>query len=79
MLLVFKSCDHLHKCHSNLILNKAKCIDSLIATNSLSLATFPEIRQCYEQGKGSQTQTIYCYQRIYTLCFIENQIIEWHL
>ena len=34
-------CEHLHKCHSNLILNKAKCIDSLIAKNSLSLAAFP--------------------------------------
>ena len=28
-------------CHSNVILKKAKCIDSLIAINSLSLAAFP--------------------------------------
>ena len=41
MLLDFKSREHLHKCHSNLILNKAMCIDSLIAINSLSLAIFP--------------------------------------
>ena len=41
MLLVFKSCEHLHKCHSNLFLNAAKCIDSLIAINSLSLVAFP--------------------------------------
>ena len=47
------------------------CIDSLIAINSLSLAC---IRQCYEQRKGGQAQIIYCYQRIYTHCFIENQI-----
>ena len=33
-------CEHLHKCHTNLILNKAICIDSLIAIN-LSLAAFP--------------------------------------
>ena len=41
MLLDFKSREYLHKRHSNLILNKAMCIDSLIAINSLSLAVFP--------------------------------------
>ena len=34
-------CEHLHKCHSNVIIKKEKCIDSLIAINSLSLAAFP--------------------------------------
>ena len=32
------------------------------------------IRQSYEQIKGGQTQDIFSYQRIYTHCFIENQI-----
>ena len=36
-------CEHLHKFHSNSIFNKAKCIDSLIAINSLSLAAFPAV------------------------------------
>ena len=51
MLIVFKSCKHLHKCHSNLILNKAKCIDSLIAINSLSLAAFPVYGNAMNKGK----------------------------
>ena len=41
-------CEHLHKCHINLILNKAMCIDSLIVINSLSLAAFP----VYATNKG---------------------------
>ena len=48
-------------------------IDSLIAINSLSLATFPVNGNAINKGKVA-TQTIYCYQRIYTHCFIENQI-----
>ena len=51
MLLVFKVCEHLHKFHRNLILNKAMCIDSLIAINSLSLAAFPAYSNAMNKGK----------------------------
>ena len=44
-------CEHLHKCHTNLILNKAMCIDSLIAINSLSLAVFPVYGNATNKGK----------------------------
>ena len=54
MLLVFKLCKHLYKCHSNLILNKAKCIDSLIAINSLSLAAFPVYGNAMNTGKEAK-------------------------
>ena len=67
-------CEHLHKCHTNLILNKAMCIDSLIAINSLNLAAFPAYGNAMNKGKAAKLKTIYYYQRIYTHCFIENQI-----
>ena len=54
ILLVFKSCKHLHKYHSNLILNKTKHIDSLIAINSLSLATFPLFIALPYTGKAAK-------------------------
>ena len=54
ILLVFKLCEHLHKCHSNLILNKAKCIDSLIAINSLSLVAFPVYGNAMNKGKEAK-------------------------
>ena len=54
ILLVFKSWDHLHKCHSNLIFNKTKCIDFLIAINSLSLAAFPVYSNAMNKGKAAK-------------------------
>ena len=47
-------CEHLHKCHTNLILKKAKCIDSLIAINSLSLAAFPVYGNAMNKGKAAK-------------------------
>ena len=54
MQLVFQSREHLHKCHSNLILYKAKCIDSLIAINRLSLAAFPLFIALPYTGKAAK-------------------------
>ena len=48
MLLVF---EYLHKCHTKLILNKAMCIDSLIAINSFSLVAFPVYGNVINKGK----------------------------
>ena len=73
MLIVFKSCDHLHKCHSNLILNTAKCIDSLIAINSLSLATFPLFTALLYTGKAAKLK-LFIAIRESKHCLIENQI-----
>ena len=44
-------CEHLHKCHINLILSKAMCIDSLLVINSLSLAAFPVYSNATNKGK----------------------------
>ena len=66
MLIVFKSCKHLHKCHSNLILNKAKCIDSLITINSLSLAAFPVYDNAMNKGKVAKLKL---FENLYTLLY----------
>ena len=47
-------CEHLHNCHSNLILNKAKCIDSLMTINSLSLAAFLVYSNAMNKGKAAK-------------------------
>ena len=52
MLPVFK-CEHLHKFHSD-SQKKAKCIDSLIAINSLSLAAFPLFIALPYTGKAAK-------------------------
>ena len=73
MLIVFKSCKHLHKCYTNLILNKAMCIDSLIAINSLSLATFPLFIALSYTGKVAKLK-LFIVIRESIHCFIKNQI-----
>ena len=47
-------CENLHKCHTNLILNKAMCIVSLIAINNLSLAAFPLFVALLYTGKAAR-------------------------
>ena len=47
-------CEHLHKCHTNLILNKAMYINSLIAINSLSLTAFPLFIALPYTGKAAK-------------------------
>ena len=70
MLIVLKSCDHLHKCHSNLILNKAKCIDSLIAINIFSLAAFPLFTALSYTGKAAKLKLlILLSENLYTLLY----------
>ena len=51
MLLVFKCVSiFINATQKNLILNKAMCIDSLIAINSLSLAAFPVYGNVMNKG-----------------------------
>ena len=77
MLLVFKSCERLHKCHSNLILNKAKCIDSLIAINSLSLAAFSLFIALPYTGKAAKLKLFIAIRE--SIHFILLRIkFEWH-
>ena len=47
-------CEHLHKCYTYLILNKTMYIDSLIAINSLSLATFPVYGNARNKEKAAK-------------------------
>ena len=51
-------CEHLHNYHTNLILNKAMCIDSLIAINSLNLAVFPVYGNATNKGKVAKLDRI---------------------
>ena len=75
MLPVYKSCEYLRKFHSDLMLNKVKCIDSLITINSLSLAAFPVYGNAMNKGKTAKLKLcIAIREPIYTLYFIENQI-----
>ena len=78
MLLVFKSCEHLHKYHSNLILNKAKCIDSLIAINSLSLAAFPVYGNAMNKGKAAKLRLFIAIRESIHFALLRIKF-EWHL
>ena len=77
MLLVFK-CEHLHKCHTNLILNKAMCIDSLIAINSLSLATFPLFVALPYTGKAAKLKLFIAIRESIHIALLRIKFV-WHL
>ena len=65
-------CEHLHKCHTNLILNKTMCIDSLIAINSLSLAVFPVYGNAMNKGKVAKLKLFIAIRESIHIGFIEN-------
>ena len=77
MLLVFKSCEHFHKCHLNLILNKTKCIDFLIAINSLNLATFPVYSNA-NKGKAAKLKLFIAIRESIHFALLRIRF-EWHL
>ena len=78
MLPVYKSCEYLHKCHSNLMLNKVKCTDSLITIDSLSLAAFPVYGNAMNKGKAAKLKLFIAIRESihFTLLRIK---FEWHL
>ena len=78
VLLVFKSCEHFHKCHSNLILNKAKRIDSVIAINSLSLAAFPLFIALPHAGKAAKLKLFIAIRESIYFALLRIKF-EWHL
>ena len=67
-------CEHLHKCHINLILNKAMCIDSLIVINSLSLVAFPVhvYSNATNKVKVAKLKLFITIRESIPHCFIEN-------
>ena len=77
MLLVLK-CEHLHKCHINLILNKAMCIDSLIVINSLSLATFPLFVALLYTGKAAKLKLFITIRESIHIALLRIKFM-WHL
>ena len=78
MLLVFKCHEHFHKCHSNLILNKVKCVDSLIEINSLSLATFPVYGNAMNKGKAAKFKLFISIRESIHFALLRIKF-EWHL
>ena len=77
MLLVFK-CEHLHKYHTNLILNKAMCINSLIAINSLSLAAFLMFIALPCTGKAAKLKLFIAIRESIHITLLRIKFV-WHL
>ena len=71
-------CEHLHKCHINLILNKAMCIDSLIVINSLSLAAFPLYSNATNKGKVAKLKLFITIRESIHIALLRNKFM-WHL
>ena len=71
-------CEHLHKCHINLILNKAMCIDSLIAINSLSLAAFPLFIALPYTGKVAKLELFIAIRESIHIALLRIKFM-WHL
>ena len=67
-------CQHLHECHTNLILNKAMCIDSLIAINSLNLAAFHLFIALPYTEKAAKLKQFIAIRESIHITFVENQI-----
>ena len=79
ILLVFKCVhEHLHKCHINLILNKAMCIDSLIVINNLSLATFPLFVALLYTGKEAKLKQFITIRESIHIASLRIKFM-WHL
>ena len=71
-------CVHLHKCHTNLILNKAMCIDSLIVINSLSLAAFPVYSNAMNKGKVAKLKLFIAIRESIHIALLRIKFV-WHL
>ena len=71
-------CEHLHKCHTNLILNKAMCIDSLIVINSLSLAAFPVYSNATNKGKVAKLKLFITIREFIHIALLIIKFV-WHL
>ena len=71
-------CEHLHKCHINLILNKAMCIDSLIVINSLSLAAFPVYSNATNKGKVAKLKLFTTIRESIHIALLRIKFM-WHL
>ena len=71
-------CEHLHKCHINLILNKAMCIDSLIVINSLSLAAFPVYSNATNKGKVAKVKLFITIRESIHIALLRIKFM-WHL
>ena len=71
-------CEHLHKCHINLILNKAMCIDSLIAINSLSLVAFPVYGNAMNKGKAAKLKLFIAIRESIHITLLRIKFM-WHL
>ena len=71
-------CEHLHKCLTNLILNKAMCIYSLIAINSLSLATFPLFVALPYTGKMAKLKLFIAIRESIHIALLRIKFV-WHL
>ena len=70
--------EYLHKCHINLILNKAMCIDSLIAINSLSLAVFPVYGNATNKGKVAKLKLFITIRESIRIALLRIKFM-WHL
>ena len=71
-------CEHLHKCHINLILNKAMCIDSLIVINNLSLAAFPVYSNATNKGKVAKLKLFITIRESIHIALLRIKFM-WHL
>ena len=71
-------CEHLHKCHINLILNKAMCIDSLIVINSLSLAALPVYSNATNKGKVAKLKLFITIRESIHIALLRIKFM-WHL
>ena len=71
-------CEYLHKCYTNLILNKATCIDSLIAINSLSLAAFPLLIAWLYAGKVAKLKLFIAIRDSIHVALLRIKFV-WHL
>ena len=71
-------CEHLYKCHINLILNKAMCIDSLIVINSLSLAAFPVYSNATNKGKVAKLKLFITIRESIHIALLRIKFM-WHL
>ena len=71
-------CEHLHKCHINLILNKAMCIDSLIVINSLSLAAFLVYNNATKKGKVAKLKLFITIRESIHIALLRIKFM-WHL
>ena len=71
-------CEHLHKCHINLILNKAMCINSLIVINSLSLAAFPVYSNATNKGKVAKLKLFITIREFIHIALLRIKFM-WHL